>query len=110
MFQELLESAEGAGFRAAGRYFYMIGGQDQYPCGVASIRLHKFNGKKIDGRTRVWRELVGLGLRGTEDGLFWYNPSQFKCQNLNTLTQGAEAAARVLAAAGFDVQVISRLA
>ncbi len=77
---------------AAAKFFQeKLGGRDQYACGFAWVTVYE------KGSSKLGRELIKNGFRKSySGGLQMWNPSQFGCQNVDTLEAGAEAAARVL--------------
>lgn len=80
-------------YKAAQKFFQeRLGGRDQYACGFAWVNVYG-----VKGNTKLGRELIKNGFRKAYGGgLQLWNPSQFGCQNVDTLEAGAEAAARVL--------------
>jgi hypothetical protein len=79
-------------YQAAAKFFQeKLGGRDQYACGFAWVTVYE------KGSTKLGRELIKNGFRKSyRGGLEMWNPSEFGCQNVDTLEAGAEAAARVL--------------
>lgn len=106
----ILEAKEAA-YAAADDYFKTrLGGVDQYSCGFAWVTLYDLNGKKLDGRSRVAKDLQDLGVRKAYGGGFQlWNPSGYGCQNIDTLEAGARAAADVFKKYGFKAYAGSRL-
>lgn len=79
-------------------------------CGFAWVRLYSFNGKNLDGRSRIAKDLAKFGIRKAYGGGFeLWNPSGYPTQNVDTLEAGARAAADVFRAAGFEAYAGSRL-
>lgn len=79
-------------------------------CGFAWVNLYSYKGKKLDGRSRIAKELQRFGIRKAYGGGFQlWNPSEYPTQNVDTLEAGARAAAEVFRAAGFEAYAGSRL-
>ena len=101
-----------AAFEAADKFFNeKLGGRDQYACGFAWVTVYpEYKGTTKDGKAER-KVLEDLGFRKDWTGKayqFW-NPSKYGCQNVDTLEEGARAAADVLKKYGFKVSVGSRL-
>lgn len=101
-----------AAFKAADKFFKeRLGGRDQYACGFAWVTVypeHKGNTKAGKAERQI---LESLGFRKDWTGKayeFW-NPSKYACQNVDTLEEGARAAADVLKRHGFKAYAGSRL-
>lgn len=109
--QEVIAEARAAAYAAAERYFQEeLGGQDRFACGFAWVNIYEFNGKKLDGRSKMGRMMkqAGVGQDYTRAFQIW-NPSTFPCQNVDTLEEGARAAAEVLRKHDFTAYAGSRL-
>jgi hypothetical protein len=64
----------------------------------------------VKGSTKVGKMLTAAGVRKNYAGSFQiWNPSGFGCQNIDTLEQGAYAAAKVFEKYGFNAYAGSRL-
>jgi hypothetical protein len=102
----ILVEAKLAAREAAEKYFReKLGGVDQYACGFAWVDVYG-----VKGNTRLGKMLKNAGVRKSYTGSFqMWNPSEFGVQNIDTLEQGARAAARVLKDYGFDAYAGSRL-
>lgn len=109
--KNVVKEAQVAAYHAADQFFHdRLGGVDQYACGFAWISIYRYNGKKIDGRTKIGRMLQAAGVRKDWQGTFQiWNPSGYGCQNVDTLEAGAEAAANVFRKYGFEAYAGSRL-
>lgn len=109
--QDIIEDAKVAAFDAAEKFFSeQLGGRDQYACGFAWTSLYEYNGKKIDGRSKIGKLLKACGVDQSYTRTFQiWNPSGFPAQNVDTLLAGAEAAARVFREHGFTASAGSRL-
>ncbi len=103
---QIVEEAKAAAYQAARKYFdEVLGGQDRYACGFAWVTIYK-----IKGNTRIGRALKECNIRPSySGGLQMWNPSNFGCQNIDTLERGAEAAAAVFKKYGFEAYAGSRL-
>lgn len=97
---------------AADRFFQeKLGGRDQYACGFAWVTVypeHKGN-TKAGKAERVVLEQMGFRKDWTGKAYQYWNPSKFPCQNVDTLEEGARAAADVLKRHGFKAYAGSRL-
>jgi hypothetical protein len=89
---QIVAEARAAAHAAAEKFFReRLGGRDQFACGFAWVTVYE------KGSTRLGRALLENGFRKAYGGgLQMWNPSNFGCQNVDTLEAGAEAAARVL--------------
>jgi hypothetical protein len=106
----VLEAKEAA-FEAADRFFKdRLGGRDQYACGFAWVDIYSHNGTKIKGNTKLGKMLKQAGVRQSYTKTFQiWNPSGLGCQNVDTLEEGARAAADVFKKYGFEAYAGSRL-
>jgi len=89
---QVVAEAKTAAYQAAAKFFQeKLGGRDQYSCGFAWVTVHE------KGSTKMGRALKKAGFsKSYSGGLQLWNPSQFGCQNIDTLEAGAQAAAEVL--------------
>ena len=102
----IVEEAKQAAHAAAKEYFEtVLGGQDRWACGFASVKVYN-----VRSNSKIGKALINAGFRKSYDrSLELWNPSKFPCQNVDTLEQGAAAAAKVLKEYGFEVYSWSRL-
>ena len=102
----IVKEAKDAAKQAAYRYFQdKLGGVDQYACGFAWVNIHG-----VKGNTKLGKMLKAAGVRQDYTRAFSiWNPSEFGCQNVDTLEAGAEAAAKVFEQYGFTAYAGSRL-
>jgi hypothetical protein len=102
----IVQEAKAAAYTAAREYFdRVLGGQDQFACGFAWVNIYK-----IKGNTKLGRALKECDVRPSySGGLQLWNPSNFGCQNIDTLEAGAKAAADVFKRYGFEAYAGSRL-
>lgn len=107
----IINEAQDAAYAAAEKFFQeKLGGVDRYACGFAWTNIYKYNGKRIDGRTKVGRAMKAAGVRQDWTGTFQiWNPAKFPVQNVDTLEAGARAAAKVFEKYGFVAYAGSRL-
>ena len=104
--KEIVAEAKAAAFLAAQKFFQeKLGGRDQYACGFAWVNIYG-----IKGNTKLGRALKEAGVRKDYTGAHQiWNPSNFGCQNIDTLEEGARAAADVFKKYGFTAYAGSRL-
>lgn len=103
---DIVEEAKAAAYQAAFDYFHQrLNGQDQFACGFAWVNVYG-----VKGNTKLGKMLKKAGVKQDYTKAFQiWNPSQFPCQNVDTLEAGAEAAANVFRARGFEAYAGSRL-
>ena len=101
-----------AAYKAADRFFQdRLGGQDRYACGFAWVTVwpeHKGNTTAGKAERKILAEL-GFKKDWTGKAYQYWNPSRYGCQNVDTLEEGARAAADVLKNYGFKAYADSRL-
>lgn len=104
--QNIVAEAKAAAFLAAQKFFQeKLGGRDQYACGFAWVDIYG-----VKGNTKLGRAMKAAGVRKSYTGSFQiWNPSNFGCQNIDTLEEGARAAADVFKKYGFTAYAGSRL-
>jgi len=103
---QIVQEAKSAAHAAASKFFReKLGGQDQFACGFAWVDIFG-----VKGNTKLGRALAEQGVRKSyTGGLQLWNPSNFGCQNVDTLEEGARAAAAVFKKYGFQAYAGSRL-
>ena len=109
--QAAVREAKEAAYEAADNFFRTrLNGVDQFACGFAWVNISEYNGKPIKGNTKVGRLLKQAGIRQdyTRSFQIW-NPSGLMVQNVDTLDEGARAAAMVFRKYGFTAYAGSRL-
>lgn len=108
---DVVNEAQTAAYSAAQKFFAeKMNNVDGGCCGFAWVNLYKYNGKKLDGRSKMGKALQSAGIRKDYYGGFQlWNPSKFPVQNVDTLEAGAEAAAQVFKKYGFEAYAGSRL-
>jgi hypothetical protein len=102
----IVAEAKQAAHEAATKFFQeKLGGQDQYCCGFAWVEIYG-----IKGNTKLGKTMKAAGLEKNYTGAFSiWNPSGMGCQNVDTLEEGARAAAKVFEKYGFRAYSGSRL-
>jgi hypothetical protein len=106
--QEAVDAAE----TAADKFFQeKLNGEDQYAFGFAWVEILSYGGKKIRANSTLGKSLINAGVdRDTYRKCFRiWNPSNHRCQNIDTKEAGAAAAAAVFKKYGFDAWGNSRL-
>lgn len=106
MIPAIVAEARTAARQAAEKFFQeKLGGRDQYACGFAWVNIYD-----IKGSTKVGKALAKEGItKAYGGGLQMWNPSKFGCQNVDTLEEGARAAADVFKKYGLTAYAGSRL-
>jgi hypothetical protein len=83
-------------------------GEPMY-CGFAQTVITKYDGKNIDGRTKIGRLLKAAGVTQNYTGRFEiYNPAGWGGQSMDVKEAGAVKAAEVLERYGFTASMSSR--
>jgi hypothetical protein len=102
----IVAEAQTAAEAAARKYFVeKLGGRDQFACGFAWVDIYG-----IKGNTKLGKAFAAAGVRKSyTKSLQMWNPSKFGCQNVDTLEEGARAAAAVFKKYGFEAYAGSRL-
>jgi hypothetical protein len=109
--REIVVEAKTAARHAASKFFAeKMNNVDGGSCGFAWVNIYEYNGKKIDGRSKIAKLMqeAGIGKDWTKAFQIW-NPSNFPVQNIDTLEAGARAAAEVFKSYGFTAYAGSRL-
>lgn len=104
---QVVAEAETAARAAAQKFFQeQLGGVDQYACGFAWVNIYE-----VRGNTKMGKALAAAGVRKNdyEKAFQIWNPSKMMCQNVDTLEEGARAAAAVFKKYGFKAYAGSRL-
>ena len=102
----IVAEARDAAYTAADTYFRTkLGGVDQFACGFAWVNIYK-----IKGNTKLGKMLKAAGVRQDYTKAFQiWNPAGLAVQNVDTLEEGAYAAAKVFQKYGFEAYAGSRL-
>lgn len=103
---EIVAEAKQEARKAAEKFFQeKLGGRDQYACGFAWVNIYG-----IKGNTKMGKALKAAGVRQDYTKAFQiWNPAEMRCQNVDTLEEGARAAAEVFRKYGFEAYAGSRL-
>jgi hypothetical protein len=111
MMYDIVVEAKTAARHAASKYFAeVMDNVDAGCCGFAWVNIYTVDGKKIRANSKIGKALQasGVGKDWTGAWQLW-NPSNFPCQNIDTLEVGAMAAADVFKQYGFEAYAGSRL-
>lgn len=95
----LIEEAMKVGNEKSLEYFdNELNGKDKMPCGFAWIVFETYQGKKINGRTKIGKMLKELGLKQVyEDKKFYiWNPGGLNIQNIDCKEVGARAVTKYI--------------
>ena len=103
---QIVIEAKQAAHEAAKKYFNeQLGGVDRFACGFAWVNIYG-----VKGNTKLGKMLKAAGITQDYTKAFQlWNPSNFHCQNVDTLEAGAHAAQSVFRQYGFDAYAGSRL-
>jgi hypothetical protein len=103
---QICNQAQQSAREAASKYFNeKLGGKDQFACGFAWVDVYE-----VRSNSKLGKALIAQGFRKSySKTLQLWNPSNFGCQNIDTLEEGARAYAEVLKQAGLKAHVGSRL-
>jgi len=103
---QIVEEAQLAANKAATEYFQnVLGGNDCCPCGFVWVNIYG-----VRSNSKIGKALQEAGFRKSyTKSLQLWNPSKFPCQNVDTLEEGAQAAAAVFRKYGFTAYAGSRL-
>jgi len=98
--EQIVAEAQAAAHDAAQKFFLdKLNGVDQFACGFAWVEVYG-----IKGSTKMGRLLKQIDFSRK-----MWNPAGLYVQNIDTLYEGARAAADVLRNYGFDAYACSRL-
>jgi hypothetical protein len=102
----IVREARDAAYAAADEFFRVkLGGVDRYACGFAWTNIYR-----IKGNTKLGKMLKAAGVRQDYNKTFQlWNPAGYPAQNVDTLEEGARAAALVFRKYGFEAYAGSRL-
>lgn len=102
----IVAEAREAAYQASMKFFQeRLKGVDQMCCGFAWVEIYK-----VKGNSKLGKQLKTAGLRQNYTKAFsLWNPSALMVQNIDTLEQGAQAAAKVFQKHGFEAYAGSRL-
>jgi len=104
--KDILAEAHKEARDAAELFFQQrLKGVDQYACGFAWVNIYG-----VKGNTKLGRAMKAAGIRQDYTKAFQlWNPSGLYVQNVDTLEEGARAAAEVFKRYGFEAYAGSRL-
>lgn len=107
----ILEEAKNEAYEAAKEMAFKLEMAGRFTgCGFAWVNLYRFNDKKIDGRSRIAKELKKAGIDQNYSRSFQiWNPRGYPTQDISVLEAGADAAAKVFEKYGFSAYAGSRL-
>ena len=102
----IVQEAQIEARKAAEKFFQeRLGGRDQYACGFAWTNIYA-----VKGNTKIGKMLKAAGVRQDyTKALQLWNPAKMPVQNVDTLEEGARAAAEVFRKYGFEAYAGSRL-
>lgn len=108
--QEWLAEAEAAARAAVDEAYAANGNTDWDACGFGWVNIYRFNGKRLDGRTKIAKTLKAAGVCQdcTREFSVW-NPGGYAGQSISIKGAAARAYAQVLNSKGFDAYAVSRL-
>jgi len=103
---DIVVEAKEAARNAASKFFHeRLGGRDQFACGFAWVNIYG-----VKGNTKLGKMLKAAGVKQDYTKAFSiWNPSNMPVQNVDTLAEGADAAAEVFKKYGFTAYAGSRL-
>ena len=108
--QDWLSEAEEAARIAAAEAYAANGNSDWDACGFGWCNIYKFNGKKLDGRSKIAKMLKSAGVRQDYTRAFSvWNPGGYGGQSISIKEAAARAYAKVLESKGFEAYAGSRL-
>lgn len=85
-------------------------GSDWDACGFGWVNIYKYNGKALDGRSKLAKLLNAAGVRQDYTRAFSiWNPGGYGGQSITIKEAAASAAARVFEQHGFTAYAGSRL-
>jgi hypothetical protein len=104
--RDITAEAKSEARKAAEQFFQQkLNGQDQYACGFAWVNIYG-----VKGNTKLGRAMKAAGIKQDYTKAFSiWNPSEMGVQNVDTLEEGARAAAKVFERYGFRAYAGSRL-
>ena len=108
--KQILAEADQAAETAAEEAYKRNGNTDWDACGFAWVNIFRFNGRKLDGRTKLARLLKQAGLRQDYTRAFSvWNPGNYGGQSISIKEDAARAYANVLKQHGFEAYPGSRM-
>jgi len=108
--QDWLSEAEEAARIAAAEAYAKNGNSDWDACGFGWVNIYKFEGKNLDGRSRLAKLLKSAGVRQNYTRAFEvWNPGGYGGQSISIKEAAASAYADVLIRKGFTAYAGSRM-
>lgn len=108
--KQIVSEANAAGETAWRAALARAGGVDGGECGFAWVNLHKYDNKKLDGRSRMGRALKAAGVDRDWNGIYQiWNAGGYPGQSVDIRETANRAAAEVWRKHGFTAYTGSRL-
>lgn len=108
--RDWLAEADEAARVAAAEAYERNGNTDWDACGFGWCNIYRFNGKRLDGRTKIAKLLKQAGVRQDYTRAFQvWNPGGYGGQSISIKEAAARAYAQVLESKGFTAYAGSRL-
>ena len=103
LLQAWLSEAEEAARAAAAEAYARNGNSDWDACGFGWVNIYRFDGRKLDGRTRMARLLKSAGVQQDYTRAFTVrNPGGYHGQSISIKEAAARAYADALKSRGFE--------
>lgn len=107
---DILAKADTAARDAADAAFKQNGNSDWDACGFGWVNIYSYNGKNLDGRSKLAKTLKAAGVRQDYTRAYQvWNPGGYGGQSISIKEAAASAYARVLTEAGFTAYAGSRM-
>ena len=107
---EILAEANDAAAEAAAEAYARNGNTDWDACGFGWVNIYRFNGRKLDGRSKLAKLLKQAGVRQDYTRAFSvWNPGGYGGQSISIKEAAARAYAQKLSEYGFEAYAGSRL-
>lgn len=108
--QDWLSEADEAARVAAAEAYAKNGNSDWDACGFGWVNIYKFDGKNLDGRSKLAKIMKAAGVRQDYTRAFSvWNPGGYGGQSISIKEAAARAYAKVLEDKGFTAYAGSRL-
>lgn len=108
--KNILAEADTAARDAAQAAWAANGNTDWDACGFGWVNIYKFNGRTLDGRSKLAKTMKAAGVRQDYTRAFQvWNPGSYGGQSVSIKEAAARAYAHVLQQYGFDAAAGSRL-
>lgn len=108
---EVLETARVAAQEAGQKYLdETLNGSDWDTCGFAWVNIYEYEGKKLDGRSKMGRLMKKAGVNQYYTRAFRvWNPGKIPAQSITVAEKGCDAYVEVLRENGFTAYTGSRM-